>query len=75
MIEQYKISKRISEKTKIEETRIKLATRSVFEFLKQQIESGERRSVRIPKCGLFSCKPQRVSHLKRIGLLTDNKKR
>lgn len=73
MTDQQKIDRKISENRKIEESRVKLARRSVFEFVKEQIESGERRSIRIPKCGLFSCKPRRVLELEKRNLLDTTK--
>lgn len=75
MTEQQLTDRKISKELQIEESRVKLARRSIFDFVKEQIESGERRSVRISKCGLFSCKPQRVKHLERLNLLDTTQKK
>lgn len=69
MTEEYKIQKKIAENNKLETARVVIATRSIFDFVVFQINSGNRLPIRIPKVGLFACKPKRVEELAKRNLL------
>ena len=69
MTEEHQIQKQIANKHNLEIGQIALANRSIFEFVAHIIQAGERKPVRLPKVGLFSCKPKRVEELAKRNLL------
>ena len=69
MKKEHLIQKQLASKYNLSLTQITLANRSLFEFVATVIQSGERNPVRLPKFGLFSCKPRRVEELAKRNLL------
>ena len=69
MTEEYLIQKEIAKKYNKKVAQVTLANRAIFEFVAMIIQNGERKPVRLPKVGLFSCKPRRVEELMKRNLL------
>ena len=69
MTKEYLIQKQIADKHKLTVVQVTLANRSIFEFVASVIQSGEMKAVRLPKVGLFSCKPRRIEELAKRNLL------
>ena len=69
MTEESQIQKQIAKKHNLTIAEVTLANRSIFEFVAFIIQNGERKPVRLPKVGLFSCSARRVEELAKRNLL------
>lgn len=64
-----KIYKELAKKYNITEKQSTDICRSVWGFVADVIERGEKEAVRLPKFGIFLCKPRRVKQLEDLNLL------